>query len=78
MLHGGDTDLGTQVLGIGGNGQRGVRGGIEQEVIDHRLVLVGDGSDLGEQRENDREVRDLQQLGLALRHAEARAVSLAS
>ena len=50
---GSDADLGAQVLGVGGNGQHGVRGGMEQEVIDHRLVLVGDGSDLGGQREND-------------------------
>jgi hypothetical protein len=69
--------LAPKVLGIGGNGQHGVRGGLEQEVIDHRLVLVGDGSDLGGQRENDVKIGDLQQLGLALRHPRERLAALA-
>jgi hypothetical protein len=48
----GDADLGTEVLGVGGNGEHG----------------LGDGADLGGQREDDVEVGDLQQLGLALFH----------
>ena len=39
--------------------------GAEQEVVDHRLVLVGDVGDLGRQREDDVEVADRQQIGLA-------------
>ena len=64
MQDGGDADLGTQVLRVSGNGQHGVRGGLEQEIVDHGLVLVGDGSDLGGQREDNVEIGDLQQLGL--------------
>src|SRR5262245_34037340 len=73
----GDADLGTQVLRVSGNGQHGVRGSLEQEVIDHRLVLVGDGGDLGGQREHDVKVRDLQELGLALFHPRKGLTALA-
>src|SRR5215467_10401159 len=64
----GNADLGTEMLGVSGNRQHRLRRNFEQEVIDHRLVLVGDGSDLGRQREDDVEIGDLQQLGLALFH----------
>src|SRR5215468_2506284 len=64
----GDADLGTQVLRVSGNGQHGVRGGLEQEIVDHSLVLVGDGSNPGGQRKHDVKVGDLQQLGLAILH----------
>ncbi len=40
-------------------------GRLEQQVVDHALVLVGDVGDLGRQREHDVEVGDGQQLGLA-------------
>ena len=39
-------DLGTQVLGIGGDRAQGGGHGLEQQVVDHRLVLqrqAGDG-----------------------------------
>src|SRR5258708_29970761 len=36
---------------------------LEQDVVDHGLVLVGDVSDLSRQREHDVEVRHRQQLG---------------
>jgi hypothetical protein len=60
-----DADLGAEVLGIGGNGQHGIRCGLEQEIVDHGLVLVGDSSDLGGQREDDVKIGNLQHLGLA-------------
>ena len=41
-------------------------GGPEQEVVDDGLVLEGDVGDLGRQREDDVEVGDRQQFGLAL------------
>ena len=47
VQNGDDGDLGAKVLGVGGDRQHGVRGGLEQEIIDQRLVLVGNGSDLG-------------------------------
>src|SRR5262249_59795065 len=40
----------------------------EQEIGNHGLVLVGDGCDLGGQREDNMEIGDLQQLGRALLH----------
>jgi len=45
--------LAAQVLGVAGNRRHGVQCGLEQEILDHGLVLVGDGSDLGRQREDD-------------------------
>ena len=63
--HGGDADAGAEVLGIGGDGEQRLGRGAEQQVVDHRLVLVGDGGDLGRQREDEVEVADRQQIGLA-------------
>src|SRR4029077_2627805 len=37
----------------------------EQQVVDDRLVLVGDRSDLGRQREDHVEIADRQQISLA-------------
>ena len=51
--------------GCGGDGDYGL-GRDQQEIVDHRLVLVGDVGDLGRQREYQVEVRRRQQLGLAL------------
>jgi hypothetical protein len=36
----GNADLGTEMLGVGGDCQHRLRGGLEQEIIDHGLVLV--------------------------------------
>ena len=66
MEHGGDTDPGTEMLGIGGNGQHRLRRRLEQQIVNHRLVLEGDIGDLGGQREDDVEVADRQQVSLAL------------
>ena len=65
MEHGGDADPGAQMLGIGGDGERGLGRGPEQQIIDHGLVLVGDVGDRCWQREHDVEVGHRQQLGLA-------------
>jgi hypothetical protein len=51
---------------IGGNRQHRLRRRPEQQVVDHRLVVEGDVGDLGGQREDDVEVADRQQVGLAL------------
>jgi hypothetical protein len=56
------------MLGVGGNRQHGIGGGLEEEIVDYGLVLVGNGSDLGGQREDDVKVGDLEELGLALLH----------
>ena len=63
--HGGDADARCEMARIGGDGQHGLRGRPEQQVVDHGLVLGCDVGDLGRQREHDVEVADRQQVGLA-------------
>ena len=52
-------------------------GGPEQQVVDDRLVLPGDVGDLGRQREDDVEIADRQQVGLALGEPGSRGGALA-
>ena len=66
MQHGGDTDVGAEMLGIGRDRQHGLGGGLEQQVVDDRLVVVGEIGDGRRQREDDMEVADRQQLRLTL------------
>jgi hypothetical protein len=63
----GDADAGAEVLGVGRDGGQGLGRGLEQEVVDDRLVLVGDVGDGRRQREHDVIVRHWQQIGLARR-----------
>ena len=65
MQHRREADLCAEALGIGRDRQQRLGTRLEQEVVDHGLVLVGDGADPRRQREHDVEVRHLQQLGLA-------------
>ena len=58
MEHGGDADASAEVLGIGSDGEHGLGGRLEQQIIDHGLVLVGDVGDGRRQREDDVEVAD--------------------
>src|SRR3954451_17464098 len=51
--------------GIGGDGKQRLGGCAEQQVVDDRLVLISDRGDLGRQREDQVEVADRQQIGLA-------------
>jgi hypothetical protein len=62
---GGDADADAEVLGIGRDGEHGLGRGLEQQVIDDRLVLVGDLGDRARQREHDMKVADGQQLRFA-------------
>eukprot|EP00456_Euglypha_rotunda_P049079 TRINITY_DN3936_c0_g1_i5.p1 TRINITY_DN3936_c0_g1~~TRINITY_DN3936_c0_g1_i5.p1 ORF type:complete len:195 (-),score=7.43 TRINITY_DN3936_c0_g1_i5:140-724(-) len=64
MQHGGDTDPRAEVLGIGRDGQHGVRSRAEQQVIDHSLFLPRDVGDLGGHGEHGVEVSHWQQVGL--------------
>ena len=66
MEHGGDAEAGAEVLGVGRDRHHRLGRRTEQQVIDHRLVLPGDVRDLGRQGEDDMEVADRQQVGLAL------------
>jgi hypothetical protein len=66
--HGGGADARAEVLGIvglqptgltrGGDCEQRLGGCAEQQVVDDRLVLVGDRGDLGRQREDDVEIAD--------------------
>jgi hypothetical protein len=65
MEHGGDADARAEMLWIGGDGEQCLGRRAEQQVVDYRLVLVGDRGDLGWQRGDQVEVADWQQIGLA-------------
>ena len=77
MQHRGDGDLGAEMLGVGSDGEHGLGRGLEQGVVDHRLVLVGDVADLCRQREDDVEVGHGEQLALPFLHPRARRGPLA-
>jgi hypothetical protein len=66
MENGYDADAGAQMSGIGGDRDQRLGRGLEQEIIDRRLVLIGDVRDSGWQREHDVIVGHGQQFGLAL------------
>ena len=53
MEHGGHPDAGAEMLGIGGDAQERLGGGLEQDVVDHGLVLIGDVGDGRRQGEDD-------------------------
>jgi hypothetical protein len=75
--HGGDADPRSQVTGIGGDRQHRLGRRAEQQVIDDSRVVERDVSDLGWQGEDDMEVSDRQQVGLALSQPGARGGPLA-
>jgi hypothetical protein len=56
--HGGSADASTKMLGIGRNREQRLGGCAERQVVDDRLVLVGDRSDLGRKRKDDVEIAD--------------------
>src|SRR6516165_7477839 len=63
--HSGGADASAEMLGVRCNRQQRLGGGAEQQVADHCLVLVGDYPNLSRQREDDVEIADRQQIGLA-------------
>jgi hypothetical protein len=65
------------MIGIGRDGDHGLGRCLEQDVVDHGLVLVGDLGDWGGQREHDVEIRHRQELGLALGEPLLRGSALA-
>jgi hypothetical protein len=65
MEHGGGADASTQMPGIGSDREQRLGSRAEQQIVDDRLVLVGDWGDLGRQREDQVEIADRQQVGLA-------------
>jgi hypothetical protein len=41
-----ESDLCAQVLGISGDGEQGLRRGLEQDAVDLSLILIGNGCNL--------------------------------
>ena len=66
VQHRHEADASAEMLGIGRDRERGLGRGFEQQVVDHRLVLIGDVGDRRRQRVHHMKVRHRQQLGLAL------------
>lgn len=64
--YGEETDLSTEVLGIGTDGAQRLRGGGEEHVVEQRPILKGDGGDRFGQGEHDMEILTLEQFRLAL------------
>jgi hypothetical protein len=51
MQHGSDSDPGAEMLGVAGDRDRGLGRRLEQEIVEHSLVLVRDAGDGRGQRE---------------------------
>src|SRR6516162_4777348 len=66
VKHGEETDLSSQVLGIGCDGRQGFGCCMEEDAINHFLVLKGDRGNLLWHREDDVKIRDFEQFGLAV------------
>jgi hypothetical protein len=62
VQHRRDCDPRPQVFGIGRDRQHRLGGRPEQQIVDHRLVLIGDIADRRRQGEHDMEVRHGQKL----------------
>ena len=77
MEHGGDAEPRPQVFGIGSDDEHRLGARFEQQFVDRALVLVGDVGDGAGEREDEVEVADRQELGLALGQPVARRGALA-
>ena len=61
-----EADASAEVFRISSDGLQCFGSGLKQDVVDHRLVLVGDRGDLLRHREHHVEVRYRQQIGLTV------------
>jgi hypothetical protein len=77
VQHGGHADPRAQVFGIGRDRDHRLGGGLEQKVVNHGLVLIGDVADRRRQREDHMVIWGGQQLGLALGQPSPRRRALA-
>jgi hypothetical protein len=66
MEHRDGADLGTQMLGIGGDQVQGLGHRLEQQAVDKLLVMESDLANWRRQGEHEVEIGHRQQLGLAL------------
>ena len=62
VQHGDEADVSAEMLGVGGDGPEGSRGGGEQGAVDGALVLQCQRRQLGGQGEDDVEIGDRQQV----------------
>ena len=74
--HGGEADACSEMLRVGGDGDEGLGGGPEQEVIDGGLVVERDRADRRRQGEDDVIVGGRQELGFAVGEPLARRRAL--
>src|SRR3546814_1721654 len=74
---GGDTEPGAEWLRVGGDGEHRIGGGLEQQIIDQRRVVIGERGNLGRQREHDVEIADREEISLAGFEPAARGGALA-
>src|SRR3984893_3490296 len=58
-----EAELCAEMLGIGGDRLQGFGGGVEQDVVDRSLVVMGDRGDLSRHGEDDMEVWHCEELG---------------
>ncbi len=65
MEHGDEANPGAKMFGIGADDEHRFGGRLEQQIVDHDLVLIGDVRDRRRQGEHLMEVRNRQQFGLA-------------
>ena len=66
VQHGGEADAGAEMFGIGGDGRQRLGRRLEQQVVDGGLVLERDRRDRGRHGEDDVEIGNRQQLGVAV------------
>jgi hypothetical protein len=66
MKNGEETNLRSQMLGIGSYGAQGFGGGLKENVIDHLLVLVSDRGNLIRDGEDDMEILAVENLRLSV------------
>ena len=77
VQHGSHADPRAQMFGIGGDRDHRLGGGLEQKVVNHGLVLIGDVADRRRQGEDHMVIGDRQQLGLAFGQPSPRGRALA-
>ena len=66
MQHGGDAQACAETLRISGDGEQGLGRGLEQQIVDHRLVLVSDVADRCRQGKHEMVVIYRQEVSLAV------------
>ena len=77
VQHGSHADPRAQMFGIGGDRDHRLGGSLEQKVVNHGLVLMGDVADRRRQGEDEMVIGDRQQLGLAFGQPSLRRRALA-